>query len=322
MDLENHTHFPAMLYRTALPERDGVARFAAAVIARVTYDLTDWGLVPCGEQVWPVSPAPFDGPKGPMDGDEVFIREGVDLFVFAHARTPGGRPFRRMTVGLRVNDLRYETTVTGDRTWRRVGTELVATEPEPFAVIPLTPARAFGGTGEWDGLSVPHPDNAAGRGFAIEESAAVGGPLPNVEHPSHPVRKWDDNPPPAFWTPLPIVSRERLRNGLKYDDKGRLAGIKPRFYNAAPPGLMAPALAPGDRIELAGVTESGRLAVELPPNSLKVRLRFGDNVTEQPLAIDQVGIEVDDRRVFVTFRYPFRYTMRQFRKRVCELLPR
>ena len=86
MELENHTAFPAMLYRTSLPEKDGKERLAAAVIARVTYDLTDWGSVPRGDQVWKLSGEPWEGPHGPMDGDEVFFRGGVDVFVFGRAR--------------------------------------------------------------------------------------------------------------------------------------------------------------------------------------------------------------------------------------------
>src|SRR5262245_39579155 len=145
MELENHTAFPAMLYRTSLPEKDGKVRFAAAVIARVTYDLTDWGIVPSGEQVWPLSPESWVGPQGPMDGDEVFFRGGVDVFVFGCARTPNRRPLPRMTVELKVNEFRYRTAVFGDRTWQRVGAELVASPPKPFTEIPLTPDRAYGG---------------------------------------------------------------------------------------------------------------------------------------------------------------------------------
>jgi hypothetical protein len=156
MELENHTAFPALLYRTTLPEQDGQARFAAAVIARVTYDLTDWGLVPSGEQVWPLSPEPWAGPHGPMDGDEVFYRGGVDVLVFGHVRAPGGRPTQRVEVALRVNDFGYQTVVTGDRVWERAGKDLVPSSPKSFTAIPLTPAHAYGGKGEWDGLDVPY----------------------------------------------------------------------------------------------------------------------------------------------------------------------
>jgi hypothetical protein len=322
MELENHTQFPGMLYRTTLPEKDGRARFAAAVIARVTYDRTDWGLVPAGEQVWPLVPEPWVGPQGPMDGDEVFYRGGVDVLVFGHARAPGGRPVTRVEVTLRVNDFQYQTVVFGDRVWERAGDELVPSPPKPFTAIPLTPDRAFGGKGEWDGLDVPYQWNPDGRGFYLEKESAVGRPLPNVELPDQSVRRWDDTPMPALWTPLAITSCVRMLNGLELDERGGLKKLKGEFFNAAPPGLIVPRLSPGDRIEIAGVTESGPLTVELPPNNLKARLQFGEKVIEQPLAIDQVGIEVDQHRVFVTFRYAFRYVLNPLEKRTCELLPR
>lgn len=322
MELENNTSFPAMLYRTTLSEQDGKARFAAAVITRVTYDLTEWGVVPSGEQVWKLSPEPWDGPHGPMDGDEVFYRGGVDVFVFGRARTPNGRPAPQVNVELKVNTFRYRTTVFGDRTWQRVGKGLVASAPKPFTEVPLTPDRAFGGAGEWDGLTVPDQNNPDGRGFALNEDAAVGVSLPNLEFPDQLIRKWDDAPPPALWTPLALTSRIRMVNGLKFDELGDLEELRPTFFNAAPPGLIVPKVSPGDRIEIAGVTANGGFVMELPPNSLRTRLQFGERVIEEPLAIDQVGIEVDERRAFVTYRYPFRYVMNPLEKRTCELYPR
>jgi hypothetical protein len=101
-----------------------------------------------------------------------------------------------------------------------------------------------------------------------------------------------------------------------------LTKLKPEFFNAAPPGLIVPKLSPGERIEISGVTTNGRFVLELPPNNLRTKLRFGDRLVEQPLAIDQVGVEVDEKRAFITYRYPFRYVMNPLEKRSCELVPR
>ena len=93
MDLDNTTRFPALLFRGCIDEH----RLFGSVAARVTYDLLGQTLVPAATQSWPISPGPWDSPHGPMEGDELFYRGGVDLFVFGSAQSgrrktcPGGR---------------------------------------------------------------------------------------------------------------------------------------------------------------------------------------------------------------------------------------
>jgi hypothetical protein len=100
-----------------------------------------------------------------------------------------------------------------------------------------------------------------------------------------------------------------------------LTKMHPTFFNAAFPGMVAPSVEPGDRIAIAGVSPNGLVSVEMPPLPLKMRLTIGSTVAERPLRIDQVGIQVEKKRAFITYRYPFRYEMHRREARSCELTP-
>lgn len=112
-----------------------------------------------------------------------------------------------------------------------------------------------------------------------------------------------------------------MRRSLEFDpDTGMLTVLRPTFYNAAFPQLIIPVVKPGDRVSLTGVREDGPLVFHLPDNLLRVRLAFGDETAEKTPAIDQIGVEPDLLRVFVSYRYPFRYVLNPLEKRVCELV--
>ncbi len=49
-------------------------------------------------------------------------------------------------------------------------------------------------------------------------------------------------------------------------------------------------------------------------------MAFCEERAECPLRIDQLGIEADVRRVFITWRYPFRYVLLPLQKRSCVLV--
>jgi hypothetical protein len=318
MDVDNWTAWPAKLFRSPL-EGD---RFAAALVARVTFDLRPQGPVPSGDQPWIVSNAPWDSEHGQVEGDEIFYRGGVDLFLFGTAKAPP-RGATEMTVELSVGRFRRSIRVIGDRAWVRRGRGLEPTAPLSFRTMPLSLANAFGGKSTWDGLEVPYPDNPAGRGYAVDEKLAEGTRLPNLEDPGQPIRKWDDRPDPVGLGFCPMTCGLRLRNGVVMSDKGEMRAIKPTLFNAAFPAMIAERVQAGDPVRIVGVTDSGApLIFAVPDLPLTARLQFGDEVIERPLAIDQLGIEAEKQRIFVTYRYPFRYVMYRRQQRSCGLYAR
>lgn len=316
MELINNTRYPAGITRMVY----GEDRIAAAVLVRVTYTIRDGALVPSDGQPWLVSSEPWLSPQGPMTADMAFYRGGVDVFLFANAEPSGGRPTADMTIQLDIGaSFRRRVRAFGPRFWQRRWGRLVPTTPQEYTSLPLTVEHAFGGKDSWDGLGVPYPENPDGTGFYLTEENAVDRPLPRIEDPEHLIERWDDRPAPAGLRPCPPSSPLRAKNGTIVRPDGRLK-IRPHFFNDAFPAMIAGRLEPGDRVEATGVSTSGALRFALPRHPLTVRLGFGSESHRFPLAIDQVGIEVAEGRVFIAYRYPFRYIIHELQRRSCELL--
>ena len=316
MEFRNRTPYPAILCRSAF----GDERFVASLVCRVTFDLHGGVATPSAKQPWIVRPGPWTSEYGHVDGDEFLRRGGVDVLVFGTAVVPGGRPVPRQEVTIAVGEeFRQRLVLFGDRTWERSGDGLVASSPAPFVEMPLSVTRAFGGQARWDGLDVPFPLNPEGKGYYIDEPSAAGGSLPNIEDPAHLVQSWADHPEPVCTTICPIHNPLRALHGIELDDRKAITRIKPTYFNSAFPGMIAPQVAAGDWIVVDGVMESGRLEVQVPALQPVVTLTFGTTATEQPLAIDQVGLELNRARMFVSYRYPFRYWFVPKQHRSCEL---
>src|SRR5262249_55095248 len=160
--------------------------------------------------------------------------------------------------------------------------------------------------------------NPGGKGYYIEEANAVDKPLPNIEDPNQRIQNWNDQPEPVGVGLTPQGFGPRLQRSVRFDPKtGQMLEIKPTFFNAAFPALIAPRVAAGDRVRVMGMRADGPIEFVLPPCSLRVQLRFGDQWIEREPAIDQVGIEADSQRVFLSYRYPFRYKMVPLQWRYC-----
>ncbi len=315
MDLTNHTVFPAALFRGMV----GDDLLYGSLFVRVTYDVADGELVRSKEQPWKVSGPPWVSEYGSMPTDELFYKGGVDLFIFGHARALKGQAVTQSEVDIRVGAFRRRVKVFGDRVWQRRGGSLVPSDPKPFKAMPLTLAHAFGGTDVWDELPVPFQDNPEGKGYYLEEENAVGNPLPNLEEPDRLIDNWNDRPDPVGLGPCPISCGLRLRDSVVFGKDGSLKQLRPTFFNAAFPSMIVPQVGIGERVRLSGVSETGQVDFTIPPASVRVRLQFDERVIESPLAIDQVGIEVDKQRVFLAYRYPFKYYFVPLQKRSCEL---
>lgn len=315
MKLVNHTSFPAGIFRTVIDDD----RIAASVLARITFDVNGGVLTPSGDQSWIVSGPPWDSPYGPMDSDEVFHKGGVDLFLFGHARAPFGRKVPQMDVTISIKEWSRSIRVFGDRVWQRSGGQLRPSAPIPFLEIPLTLAHAFGGKDEWDGLISAYPDNEQGKGYYLEEDHAEGHPLPNIEEPTALIKAWGDHTEPVGLGACPITSSLRLRNGLELDELGRITELRPTLFNAAFPSMILNSVQPGDSVRINGVLSQGTMTFQIPDATPHVRLTFDDEIIERPMAIDQIGIEADRDRVFIAYRYPFRYIIHALQRRRCEL---
>lgn len=317
IELANPTGLPALLFRTTVDD----TRMAAAVVARVTYDIgADGNLTRAEQQPWMVSRGEWEGPAGPMPSDDIFYRGGVDLFVFGEAWTPRGRPAPVTELRVQVaGRLQAAIAVFGDRQWTGRPGGLRVSPPAPFTSVPLTLARAYGGRATWDGLHIAFPDNPAGQGFCLSQDGAPGTALPNLEDPRCLVRRWDDRPDPVGTAVCPPWWGARVRAGVTFDGQGRLTALRGRYFNDAFPAMVATAVQAGDAIQLDGVTPDGPLRFVVPPPPLLADVTIGAARVEAPLRIDQLGIEPARRRAFITYRYPFRYCVTARQRRACTL---
>lgn len=319
MDLVNHTDLPAVLAAGITDKEGGLF---GSLVARATFTIKDGEARLAEEQAWEVSLGPWEGPQGKMPGDEIFYRGGVDVFVFGFARASGGKPAGRSSVSIRIGSgFSHSMAVYGDRVWKRSGEELVPGEPQPFSEIPLQLSAAYGGSDEWDELPVPFPNNPIGKGYYISKESAEGSPLPNIENPREPVRLWSDQPDPVGMGLAPSPFGPRMKETLEFDpETSELTKLDPHFFNHSFPGMTAPKpISPGMEVVLEGATSGKPFAFNIPDIRLSAKVTLGDQVIETDMPIDQIGLEPDLERIFITYRYPFRYIMRPEQKRLCEL---
>jgi len=318
MELQNQTRYPARLFRTVIDDD----RIAAAVIVRITYDVIDEVLTESARQPWIVSGAPWLGPAGSMESDDVFYRDGVDVFLFGHATSPNLEQVRRMNLSLQCNGFKRQLVIHGDRRWHRHADRLVATLPEMFTKIPLAMEYAYGGTSYYDGLAIPYPDNPAGRGFYLSAELAAEQLLPNIEEPDQLIQSWEARPVPAGCGCCPLHFGPRLAAGFEVAPDGGLKKIKPRLFNSAFPKMIASHadIKAGADFVIEGVSSVRPFRFRLPGSAPKVHLKIGDTDWLRSLTFDQVGIRADENQVFITYRFPFRYSVVPHQSRSCVLL--
>lgn len=306
-----------MLLSTVIDE----TRMAAAMIVRVTYETRAGKLVPSKDQPWIVSIEPWVSPFGLFEADQPFRKGGVDLFVVGSACTPARQAQQQLKVSVAVGKFSFSALVFGTRVWRekRSGRGLVPSDPVPFVTLPLTAENAFGGQVVIDGLVSPHPDNPKGMGLYADEASALHQPLPCIEDPQALIGTWGDRPDPVLFGVCRLQSGQRLRSAIELVD-GRLERVTSRLFNTAYPRAVAPKAEPGDTIVLTGFAHEGPIELKVPPSHLLVRLTLGATTVERTPTIEEVGIDVPASRVFIGYRYPFRYQVVPHQERICKLV--
>ncbi len=258
-------------------------------------------LDPDGEKTLDDDPAA--GPIYP--GDFALFKPGAEILLTGSAHSPEGRPVTRMPVTLRVGEWSKSLLVFGDRLWTRGG----FSEPRPFASMPLTWERAFGGAS--------FTQNPRGRGIETFAGASAGDPLlaPNVEHPDQLVTSPSNRPHPASFAPLGSSWPQRMKNLGTYDAqwlRERWPWLPDDFdwsyFNAAPQDQRFKGFFRGDElVVLEGMNASyPRIETALPALKprwfmrqwVKDRLVFG----EIPLKLDTLFIDAGKMRIVLLWR--------------------
>lgn len=251
-----------------------------------------------------------------METDASFDRDGCDILLFGRAATPDGSATESLEVRVSIGDFSSSLRVFGDRTWVRDGERLVASPAAPFTAMALDLAHAYGGVALFDELPIPHSDNPNGRGFYLEEDEAEGSALPNVEDPARLVASWNDRPDPVGCGLCPFPFGPRIRGAAVIRD-GVVVGVRDAIYNVAFPGFVCARVEPGTEVVVHGVGPELRFFVPSVP--VLATTRVGATEHHDPARIDQLGIEPELGRFFVTYRYKFVYPIRAGEVRTCKL---
>ena len=202
--------------------------------------------------------------------------------------------------------------VCGDREWRRARGGFELTEPAPFTTMPLVYENAYGGADPVDPSRGRDDRNPVGKGYAsdasLQELERIA--APNIELRERPIGSITERPEPAG---LGFVARHwQPRRALAgtYDDAWREQrcpllplDFDPRSYAAASTGLTTDGhLGGGEPVALVNVSREGRSEFALPARSLVVTASIAGRRNEQPLQLDTVVLEPNERRVMLTWR--------------------
>lgn len=308
----NTTPYPATL--AVFPSPSGVECAYAAV--KISYDLTTGVPQVAASQAMFLGADVYWGDPASSSlraaADLTLLKPSTDVLLIGRAVAPAG-PVQSMEVAVRVGTLSRRLRVFGERVWQREGGGWRPTAPKPFERLPLRWELAFGGQSRAHPDHPPEADlrNPVGRGFVASwDTDPVGVPLPCIEDPEALLCHPHERPEPAGMAPVTAAWLGRARHAGTYDaawQKSRAPYLPldfdPRFFQVAPPALIAPQrLVGGETVELQGMTGGGRAGFALPRPDLHMAFDFaGRHIAAEPL-LDTVLIEPDMARLQMVWR--------------------
>ena len=298
---------------------DENGRPVLAPAVKATYEILQGGVVALAEKQIPLNPAGELATQNPessyrYEPETAFFKPRTDVVLIGHAMAPRG-PATSVTVSLSVGPVAKSVRVSGDRIWVSTFGGTYITEPEPFERIPLVYERAFGGRD----LSDPdlshqrfEPRNPVGTGFCSKRAQMDGVRLPNLEDPRHPIRDWNDTPPPASFGFVSPDWKPRADWAGTYDDRWARermpllpVDFDRRFFNSASPGLIAAGYLRGDEpVLIENAASEPWLSFALPrttPPLCSLELT-GSAHRQLEMKLDTVIINTDERLLIMVWR--------------------
>lgn len=341
MSLSNATPFAAEFFR----QFNMVGALNGVVAVRGTFDIVPDGTISVSSVQVPFQWSDeYEGE--PQDShlvtpaDFVPYKPGTDVTVLGVTYAPGGEAATDWVCGIRVGTrLEKLVRVHGTRYWEPkvkpprpslIGREAEAqfegwamTRAEPATVVPLSWRLAFGGARPLRPGEAPpaekHPDNGLGPGLLDLHHSPHDArlPAPRIEEVDDPVVDWRQDHVPQGFAPVPPWWLCRRKHAGTIDDRWikERHPILPedfdfRFWQVAPPGLVAEPWLGGDEVlQFAYMhPEIELLQTRLPGLSLSARVQHpGHAAQDHPLVLD--GVHVDFRRgadrVTLTWRTAF-----------------
>lgn len=346
MQLVNRTAVPCVLQ---LSELEPTHHRYGLLTAKATFTASADGSVHLDTQApYAVFGKDVETPMGLLPSDAVPRRDPV-FEVITLGAAHGGRHGSQV-VELSVGEHRQRLLVFGDRWWVRSGDQVIPCQPAPFDQLPLGWDRAFGGSCEcWidseSAIDLEHPMNKVGRGFDAEKLARDLGsafrapagfprlpahyrrPLPNLEDPRCPIRRWEDEPRPYCWATIPTdigVHMQRAFDHMRSTGQALAEDEMLRMvYHRAHPDWIIPVPTAGALVTLRGMTPEGVWSFALPRLRVLADYQLGDRSGTRELVPQMLVLLAHELRFYVVYRHfftmqPSSGTQRSFRIRTEE----
>ena len=248
-----------------------------------------------------------------------FVKLATDVVLIGHAY-PAESGATTTVAGIRVGSLSKSVRVSGNRYWTKGSLGIIMTPPEPFERIPLIYENAFGGWDRSDPDTSKHtfePRNPVGLGFRARWNANE--PLvrvANIEDAQQLITAFNDRPLPSgfgflspHWQPRASLAGTYDANWMEQRMPLLPRDFDRRYFNAASPGLVAPAYLRGDEaVTVIGASPRGRLDFHLPGAAtprVTVALR-GQNSVTLNARFDTLIVDTDTRSVMLLWRAAIR----------------
>ncbi|SFN87607.1 hypothetical protein SAMN05216386_2046 [Nitrosospira briensis] len=247
--------------------------------------------------------------------DFALRKKRCDILLVGSAHGSGGRPEKRVLVGLRVGSMTKTFSVVGNRHWRVGVSGVSASEPEPFTVMPISYDRAFGGVDNRHEDAAKHVAfmrNPVGRGFHmhLRREWLDGAPLPNTEEAGHPIVQADGEYRPMSLGPIGRNWEPRFRYAGTYDQNW-LDNVFPflpsdfdeQYYQTAPLDQQIKGSVGGQEVTLLNLTPDGRRDFVIPSFEAPVHVfPRGGGREDLPATLDTIVFEPGEERFTITWR--------------------
>lgn len=221
------------------------------------------------------------------ESDFAFRKARCDVIVQGAAYAPGGRPVKRVRVGVRVGGWAKMLDVIGSREWRVLGPVVRATKPHLFTKMHFSYDTAFGGpdrSDPEDPMPAVYRPNPVGLGWGRFRNIfrLSGQSLPNTQGVDEPVTSPFGSYRPMALGPIARGSPDRLRYGGTYDENWEKnifpflpADFDERYFQMAPEDQQIAFPEGGVPVILVNLTPRGREEFRLPDTVLPIRVFRG-----------------------------------------------
>ena len=235
------------------------------------------------------------------------LKPRSDLLIVGTAHAPNAAPTQALNVRYRMGAYSKSLRVVGDRIWKQGSLgEASLSGPLPFAAMPLSYAKAYGGPN--------YPANPIGRGYLPIAASAVA--APNIEYASNAWRGPQDRVPVAGFGPVAASWESRSKLAGTYDEtwlKENWPWFPDDFdwsyFNCAPRDQQVDGYLRGDEeLEFENLHPLHPIyRVALPRLRARcfVNLSRADGkwvFSEVPLQLDTVWINMDEERMVLAWR--------------------